>query len=204
MSAIKKKKMKQNWPTSGPDTKIAVAHIRPTLDTFIWPTYPLNCKLWARCGPVLLHLFFFSADMRHCYGLIVAQIWQTGADLPSAIIPRSMWARWKCQVWAGSGPQQFWCLGQFCFICFFYGGHAALIWLNCGPNLANRSGPPKCHHSTRHVGQMKTSSVGRIWATAILLSGNHVYLLSYFMYRKMFLIFSCVIAGDVIPWLTDL
>ena len=48
------------------------------------------------------------------------------------------------------------------------------IWLACGADLGNRRGPPKCHHSTRYVGRMKVlkvSGVGRIWATAILLSG---------------------------------
>ncbi len=43
----------------------------------------------------------------HCYGLLLAQIWQTGAIRPSAIIPRYMWARSSfhmCQMWAGSGP----------------------------------------------------------------------------------------------------
>jgi len=79
------------------------------------------------------------ADMRHCYGLIVAQIWQTGADRPSAIIPCGMWARWKSQLWAGSGPQQFWCVGQMwassaSFIFFMadmwhcYGLIVAQIW----------------------------------------------------------------------------
>ncbi|KAL0153837.1 hypothetical protein M9458_050867, partial [Cirrhinus mrigala] len=44
--------------------------------------------------------------MWHCYGLLLAQIWQTGAVRPSAIIPRCMWARSSChmcQMWAGSG-----------------------------------------------------------------------------------------------------
>ncbi|KAI2645140.1 NLR family CARD domain-containing protein 3 [Labeo rohita] len=45
--------------------------------------------------------------MWHCCGLLLAQIWQTGAVHPSAIIPRCMWARSSshiCQMWAGSGP----------------------------------------------------------------------------------------------------
>ncbi len=29
----------------------------------------------------------------------------------------------------------------------------ALLWPACGPDLENMSGPPKCHHSTLHVGQ---------------------------------------------------
>jgi len=42
---------------------------------------------------------------------MVVQIWQTGVDRPSALIPRGMRARWKCRVWAGSGLQQFCFLG---------------------------------------------------------------------------------------------
>ena len=48
------------------------------------------------------------------------------------------------------------------------------IWLACGPDLGNSSGPPKCHHSMQYVGQMtvpKVLGVGQIWATAVLLSG---------------------------------
>ncbi len=42
----------------------------------------------------------------------------------------------------------------------------ALLWTACGPDLANRSGPPKCHHSTLHVGQIiipHVPDVVRIW-----------------------------------------
>ncbi len=35
----------------------------------------------------------FMADIGPSFGLLVAQIWQTGVDRPSAIIPRGMWAR---------------------------------------------------------------------------------------------------------------
>ncbi|CAM4465434.1 unnamed protein product [Leuciscus chuanchicus] len=47
--------------------------------------------------------------MWHCYGLLLAQIWQTGVAHPSAVSPRCMWARSSfhvCQMWAGSGPTQ--------------------------------------------------------------------------------------------------
>ncbi len=50
----------------------------------------------------------------------------------------------------------------------------ALLWPAFGPDLANRSGPPKCHHSTLHVGQIiipHVPDVGRIWANNTLLSG---------------------------------
>ena len=49
------------------------------------------------------------------------------------------------------------------------------IQLACGPDLGNRSVPPKCHHSMWCVGRMKVpkvSGVGWIWATATLPSGN--------------------------------
>ncbi len=55
-------------------------------------------------------------------------------------------------------------LGQFCFNSFIHDSHWAFLWLTCGPNLTNRSGSPKCHHSTWYVGQMKVSGVGLIWA----------------------------------------
>ncbi len=46
-------------------------------------------------------LWFISlllADMWRCYGLLLAQIWQTGAVHPSAIIPCHMWARSSFQM----------------------------------------------------------------------------------------------------------
>ncbi len=48
-------------------------------------------SIWPRFGPVLLGLFM--ADIGPSFGLLVAQIWQTGADCPSAIIPCGMWVR---------------------------------------------------------------------------------------------------------------
>jgi len=63
-------------------------------------------------GLLKVQFWFISlllADMWHCYGLLVAQIWQTGVGHPRAVIPRCMWARpasHKCQMWAGSGPKQ--------------------------------------------------------------------------------------------------
>ncbi len=53
----------------------------------------------------------------------------------------------------------------------------ALLWPAFGLNLANRSGPPKCHHSTLHVGQIiipHVPDVGRIWADIMLLSGSEI------------------------------
>ena len=46
--------------------------------------------------------------------------------------------------------------------------HAVLLWLTCGPHLANRSGAPKCHHSMQAGGP----DVGcGIWAKTIMLCG---------------------------------
>ncbi len=53
----------------------------------------------------------------------------------------------------------------------------ALLLPAFGLDLANRSGPPKCHHSTPHVGQIiipHVPDVGRIWAEIMLLSGTGV------------------------------
>jgi len=50
----------------------------------------------------------------------------------------------------------------------------ALLWPACGPDLANRSGPPKGRHSTLHVDQIifpHVPDVGQIWAETMLLSG---------------------------------
>lgn len=64
-------------------------------------------------------------------------------------------------------------------VLFFLGWRTALLWFSCGTELCNRSGLPKCRHSTQHVGWMtepKVLGVGWIWATAILLSGlNTLY-----------------------------
>ena len=42
--------------------------------------------------------------MRCCFGLLLAQIWQTGAECPRAIIPRGVWAGCRCgsvgRIWA--------------------------------------------------------------------------------------------------------
>ncbi len=58
---------------------------------------------------------------------------------------------------------------------FALGWHVALLWPAFGPDLGNRSGPPKCHHSMLHVGQIiipHVPDVGRILADNILLSGD--------------------------------
>ncbi len=152
--------------------------------------------------------------MQPCYGLLVAQILQTGADCPSAIILHSMWAGARCwnwarikihvaQIWASSasfglfmadsGPSFGLLWPKFCkqertaqvpsffTVCGSEQGvgtwpelksvwprfepvlhHLVYSWLTvglplayCGPNLANRSGPPKCHHSSQSVGRSK-------------------------------------------------
>ncbi len=53
-------------------------------------------SMWPRFGPVLLFLVLFMADI----GPYFAQIWQRGADRPSAIILHSMWAGARCWIWA--------------------------------------------------------------------------------------------------------
>lgn len=45
----------------------------------------------------------------------------------------------------------FWMWASFGLSVFFL----VDIQLACGPDLGNRSGPPKCHHSMRYVGWMK-------------------------------------------------
>ena len=88
-----------------------------------------------------------------------------------------MWPMWwnvtvaTKQIWATFG---------------MFGRHVVLLWLTCGPDLANRSGLPKCHHSTWHVGWM-TGSLVQIFAKAILLCelGDVVFLFaSYKQYRE--------------------
>ncbi len=73
------------WTGSGPELKS------------MWPTF----------GPVLLLFGLFMAYIGLSFGLLVAQIWQTGVDRRSAIILRGMWARLKYLVWSWSGPQEF-------------------------------------------------------------------------------------------------
>lgn len=56
------------------------------------------------CQMVTVHsvcrLVSLLANIWPCFVLIVAQIWQTGGNCPSASIPRSMW--WTFWVWARS------------------------------------------------------------------------------------------------------
>ncbi len=56
------------------------------------------CPDWASSG--LFYLFIFMADIWPSYGLLVAQILQTGVDHPNAIILHSMWAGARCWIWA--------------------------------------------------------------------------------------------------------
>ena len=54
---------------------------------------------------------------------------------------------------------EWWHLGGLCFLLL------ANMWPSGGSDLANRSGPPKSHHSTWYVGRMNVSGVCQIWAT---------------------------------------
>ncbi len=64
-----------------------------------------RCWIWTRikinvaqigASSALFYLVIVTAAMRPSYGLLVAQIWQTGPDCPNAIIPHGMWARARC------------------------------------------------------------------------------------------------------------
>ncbi len=95
---------------------------------------------------------------------------------PKCHILHSMWARARCWIWAGSGPELKSMGPRFETVLLYL----VYSWLTLGlplayfgPNLANRSGPPKCHYSTWSVGQMKVSGVGLIWTSGILLSGMY-------------------------------
>ncbi len=61
----------------------------------IWPRIKINvAQIWA-----IFALFgLFMADIGPSFGLLAAQIWQTGVDWPSAIILHSMWARARCWI----------------------------------------------------------------------------------------------------------
>lgn len=71
---------------------------------------------------------------------------------------------WQCVIW--TLPERKPWLG-----CGF-GRGVTVLWPVCGPYLANRSRPAKCHHSIPYVGQMKVSnvpSVGWMWSRNIVL-----------------------------------
>lgn len=74
-----------------------------------WAGPNLNHSLflfwWAGSGPPLVYLDRSWLTCGHGIALLVAQIWQTRAYSPGAIIPRGMWARWTCLVSARSGPE---------------------------------------------------------------------------------------------------
>ncbi len=85
------------------------------------------------------------ADMWHCYGLFLAQIWQTGAVHTSAIIPRHMWPRSSflmCQMWARAGPTICCYLGlllQFCHFSFTF--HKVLMILHYAVHILSKMNP---------------------------------------------------------------
>ncbi len=62
-------------------------------------------------------------------------------------------------------------------------------WLTCGnakaylrPKYANRSGPPKCHHSSQYVGRSKVVDLGRIWARIKINVAQILPVLLYLVY----------------------
>ncbi len=58
-------------------------------------------KIWASSALFSL----FMADIGPSFGLLVAKIWQTGADRSSAIILHRMWAGARCWIWIRSEPE---------------------------------------------------------------------------------------------------
>ncbi len=69
---------------------------------WIWARIKINvAQIWASSA----YFGLFMADIGPSFGLLVAHIWQTGADRPSATILHSMWTGARCWIWAGSGPE---------------------------------------------------------------------------------------------------
>ncbi len=67
----------------------------------IWARIKINvAQIWASSALYGL----FMADIGPSFGLLVAQIWQTGADRPSALL-HSMWVGARCWIWARSGSE---------------------------------------------------------------------------------------------------
>ncbi len=130
-----------------------------------------RCWNWARIKIRVAQIWapsasfgLFIADIGPSFGLLVAQIWQTGADRPSAIILHSLWARARCwicatmkinvaQIWAPSAS-----FGLFIAdIGPSFGLLVAQIW----QTEVDRPSAiiPR--------GQMKVSGMGLIWASGI-------------------------------------
>ncbi len=122
---MKINKINQNWPNLGNISQCSLCHIfaQTGPDTWliwqIWLACGSKKQIWARIKINVAQIWassalfgLFMADIGPSFGLLVAQIWQTGADRPSGIIPCGILARRKCQVWAWSGPQEFCYLGQ--------------------------------------------------------------------------------------------
>ncbi len=90
----------------GPSFDLLVAQIRqtgadhPSVIIFHSMWARARCWIWARLKINVTQIWAssalfgsFMADIGPSFGLLVAQIWQTGPDRPSAIIPCGMWAR---------------------------------------------------------------------------------------------------------------
>ncbi len=105
------------WGRPGLELKSTVTHIRASFGLFGWLT----------CGSAKAYLRPKSG--KHD---------QTAQN---AVIACSMWSR--CWIWARIkiNVAQIWASSAFYFY-FCHGWHAAFLWLACGPNFANRSGPP--------------------------------------------------------------
>ncbi len=71
---------------------------------------------------------------------------------------------------------------------------AAFLWFACGPNLANRSGPPKCHHSTKYAGRGKVLDLGWICDRIKISVAQIGPVMFYFIYLFSWLIFGLPMA----------
>ncbi len=77
----------------------------------------------------------------------------------------------------------------------------ALLWPAFGPDLGNRSSPPKCNHSTLHVGQIiipHVPDVGRILADNMFLSGDSCTIAKVGLTLKLLQVYEQIICLHVL------
>ncbi len=136
---------------------------------WIWAGSGTELKsMWPRFESVLFYLVYSWLRL----GLPLAYLWPkfgkqertAKMSYSSQYVGRSkvldlglIWARIKinvAQIWASSAL----------FGLFMADFDWAFLWFTCGPNLANRSEPPKCYHSSQYEGRSKVLDLGQIWA----------------------------------------
>ncbi len=103
------------WPKFGKQEKTAQV---PSYFKVLGPEQGVGSgpefkSVWPRFGPVLLYLVYSWLTLALDTWLACGPNLANRSGPPSAIIPHSMWARWKCQVWVWSGPQTFCYLGLY-------------------------------------------------------------------------------------------